>query len=138
VSLDAEARAYRMRLYHRKRWRNLRLQQLGMHPTCAHCGMRAEVVDHRSGHAGDWLSRFYDPSNLQSLCHPCHNAKTVRETGTAFGPTRSRRGGGQGGDGQAEIEGHWTARKGDTAKKSDFQKGGKIRILAEILIRNRL
>ena len=39
---------------------------------------RATEVDHITPHRGRW-SLFVDPSNLQSLCHTCHSAKTMRE-----------------------------------------------------------
>ena len=39
-------------------------------------------------HNGDW-QRFTDPSNLQSLCHGCHSAKTMAES-RAKGKTKRR------------------------------------------------
>lgn len=64
-------------------WRKLRAAQLAEEPNCRHCALRgierrARVVDHiepiRSA-----PERRLDPDNLQSLCFPCHNAKTARE-----------------------------------------------------------
>lgn len=40
---------------------------------------RATDVDHIRPHNGDW-SVFTDRNNLQSLCHACHSAKTMRES----------------------------------------------------------
>ena len=39
----------------------------------------ATDVDHVEPHDGDW-SKFIDPTNLQSLCHSCHSAKTIAES----------------------------------------------------------
>ena len=36
----------------------------------------AAVVDHVLPHRGDW-SLFWDESNWQPLCKPCHDAKTA-------------------------------------------------------------
>lgn len=52
---------------------------------CAECLRRgekvvAEEVDHIVPHRGDQALRD-DPNNLQSLCKPCHSAKTAREVG---------------------------------------------------------
>lgn len=43
----------------------------------------ATVVDHIKPHKGD-MEVFWDLSNWQGLCEPCHNKKTAREDG-AFG-----------------------------------------------------
>ncbi|MFR5640946.1 MAG: HNH endonuclease [Butyricicoccus sp.] len=39
-------------------------------------------------HNGDW-EKFTDRSNLQSLCHSCHSAKTMAES-RAKGKARRR------------------------------------------------
>ena len=68
---------------------DLRPEQLMREPFCRICAARyppgdprhrtrATVVDHIVPHRGDW-ARFIDRSNLQSLCKPCHDAKTARE-----------------------------------------------------------
>ncbi|MCR6498427.1 HNH endonuclease [Shinella sp. CPCC 101442] len=69
-------------LYQRAAWRRLRAHQLAVQPLCEFCLISeevtaAEVVDHRKPHKGD-LELFYDPSNLQSLCAPCHNGHKQR------------------------------------------------------------
>jgi 5-methylcytosine-specific restriction protein A len=46
----------------------------------------AEVVDHIIPHRGDY-TLFWDCSNHQALCKPCHDRKTAREDG-AFGRAR--------------------------------------------------
>ena len=47
---------------------------------CARRGLRVRAtdVDHIVDHKGDW-GKFTDRSNLESLCHPCHSRKTMRE-----------------------------------------------------------
>lgn len=62
---------------------DLRPTQLLREPFCRDCagrGLRtpATDVDHIRPHRGDW-SKFNDRENLQSLCHRCHSAKTMRE-----------------------------------------------------------
>lgn len=61
----------------------LRPAQLLREPFCRECarhGFRvlATDVDHVQDHKGDW-AKFIDESNLESLCHPCHSRKTMRE-----------------------------------------------------------
>lgn len=63
--------------------KDLRLKQLLRQPFCRECAakgkrVRATEVDHVVPHRGRW-SLFADPHNLQSLCHTCHSAKTMRE-----------------------------------------------------------
>ena len=72
---------------------NLRPAQLLREPWCRECArqgrrVRATDVDHIEPHNGDW-QRFTDPSNLQSLCHGCHSAKTMAES-RAKGKTKRR------------------------------------------------
>lgn len=68
--------------YATKSWRECRNAFLKRNPLCAHCGTRgrtkpADVADHiverRDGGAD------YDHTNLQALCHSCHNTKTGAE-----------------------------------------------------------
>lgn len=71
--------------YSTKLWTDeLRPAQLLREPWCRACAeqgrrTRATDVDHIAPHNGDW-ERFTDPSNLQSLCHSCHSAKTMAES----------------------------------------------------------
>ena len=63
------------------RWRRARAQQLAARPLCAECERQgkttaASVVDHVVPHRGDAVL-FWDPGNWQSLCKPCHDAKTL-------------------------------------------------------------
>jgi 5-methylcytosine-specific restriction protein A len=65
------------------KWRKARKRYLAAYPLCARClasGVvtAAEVVDHIIPHKGDLLL-FWDRSNWQSLCVPCHNSKTASE-----------------------------------------------------------
>lgn len=56
-------------------WRRLRKRHLAQHPWCVRCGARGVDVDHVvpvrvAPH------RRLDPTNLQTLCHPCHSKVT--------------------------------------------------------------
>jgi 5-methylcytosine-specific restriction protein A len=87
----SEHRKAAARLYRSGQWQALRRQQLTLQPFCAECLRTgkytlASEVDHVVPHRND-EALFYDPLNLQSLCHPCHSQKTVREDG-GFGRAR--------------------------------------------------
>lgn len=76
-----EAAAYR-RLYKLAAWGRLRLSQLEAEPLCRFCAAKgrttaATVADHVIPHRGD-RALFFDPSNLQSLCTPCHDRDKQR------------------------------------------------------------
>lgn len=67
------------------KWRKARLGYLKSHPLCKHCEDRgiveaATVVDHIVPHRGD-KALFWDRSNWQPLCKPCHDRKTATEDG---------------------------------------------------------
>ena len=67
------------------RWRRVRKRYLARHPLCVFCRQAgritpATVVDHIKPHKGDRVL-FWDESNWQALCKPCHDAKTAREDG---------------------------------------------------------
>jgi 5-methylcytosine-specific restriction protein A len=52
-------------------------------PLCVQCLQRGVVepttdVDHIVPHGGD-ADLFWDPLNLQGLCHSCHSTKTQGE-----------------------------------------------------------
>ena len=78
-------------LYETTRWRKLRLIHLGASPLCRMCAdqgriVPARVVDHIKPHRGD-ETLFWDSSNLQSLCAPCHDThKQRQENGKATPP----------------------------------------------------
>ena len=66
------------------KWQKRRRLFLALHPLCCdphtrHPGVTvaANVVDHIKPHRGD-EKLFWDASNLQPLCKPCHDAKTAR------------------------------------------------------------
>lgn len=70
-------------LYGTKQWQSLRGNHLLAEPFCRQCAKQGERVwatdvDHILDHKGN-LELFYDPSNLQSLCHSCHSRKTLAE-----------------------------------------------------------
>lgn len=58
-------------------WQALRLQHLKVYPKCiiAGCGRLATVVDHVVSIA-DAPHRRLDPTNLRSMCKPCHDRRT--------------------------------------------------------------
>jgi 5-methylcytosine-specific restriction protein A len=73
--------------YHLARWRHpvwgRRAQVLARDPLCVQCKARGRIVpttdvDHIVPHDGDPV-RFWDPANLQGLCHACHSEKTGTE-----------------------------------------------------------
>lgn len=66
------------RWYYTVRWQRLRQQVLtAAAQTCAACGQvqLALEVDHVEPHRGD-ARLFWDLTNLQALCKPCHASKT--------------------------------------------------------------
>ena len=80
----------RDRLYGR-RWREARQAFLASHPLCVFCDQlgrvtAASVVDHIVPHKGR-ETLFWDTTNWQSLCQPCHDgAKAeLEQTGTLRG-----------------------------------------------------
>lgn len=92
---DADARrgSARERGY-TAQWERERKRFLTRHPLCAECERNgrftpATVVDHIRPHKGD-MKLFWDVSNWQPLCRPCHDRKTATEDG-GFG--RRPRGG---------------------------------------------
>jgi len=73
-------------------WRKARATFLKREPLCAECARQgrtvgATVVDHIIPHKGD-QDVFWDTSNWQSLCKPCHDTKTATEDG-GFGHQHS-------------------------------------------------
>lgn len=69
------------------KWQKASKAFLALNPLCAACQRKGLVVpatevDHIIPHKGN-AERFWDPHNLQSLCHRCHSRKTARESGWA-------------------------------------------------------
>lgn len=65
------------------RWRKYRLQFLAEHPLCVMCKQvgrteAATVVDHVQPHRGD-MALFWEPTNHQALCKPCHDGTKQRQ-----------------------------------------------------------
>jgi len=65
------------RLYDSVTWRRMRERQLAKHPLCSMClskglTVQASIADHIIPHHGD-RKLFFDPTNLSSLCQPCHD-----------------------------------------------------------------
>jgi 5-methylcytosine-specific restriction enzyme A len=64
-------------------WKKLREYKRNINPLCEKCLLSSkatpmDVVDHIIEIKDDWSKRL-DISNLQSLCHSCHNSKTSEE-----------------------------------------------------------
>lgn len=69
------------------RWQQARERYLREYPLCVYCereGMTtaASVVDHITPHQGN-QELFWDQSNWQSLCAPCHSSVKQREEASA-------------------------------------------------------
>jgi 5-methylcytosine-specific restriction endonuclease McrA len=64
------------------RWQKARLTFLSKNPLCAECQRSgrttaATAVDHIVPHRGN-SELFWDTTNWQPLCKPCHDEKTLR------------------------------------------------------------
>lgn len=73
-------------------WRMAAKQFLREHPLCCVCEAAGRVtaaseVDHRRPHHGA-RDLFWDGTNWQPLCKPCHSRKTATEDG-GFGHTKT-------------------------------------------------
>jgi 5-methylcytosine-specific restriction enzyme A len=68
----------RANFYRSSSWRRARAKHLASHPNCALCGAKATICDHIWNRAAGGPA--LDPSNLQSMCGPCHQRKTVAES----------------------------------------------------------
>ena len=70
---DMESKSF----YDSAAWRKTRKMVLKREPLCRMCGKPATIVDHiipiREG------GKRLDASNLQPLCHACHNQKTMAD-----------------------------------------------------------
>jgi 5-methylcytosine-specific restriction protein A len=71
------------KLYKLPAWKALRKQHLDAHPLCARHLERGEVVPatvvhHVKAHKGN-MALFLSPTNLESLCKPCHDGPTQKE-----------------------------------------------------------
>jgi 5-methylcytosine-specific restriction protein A len=85
VHHNAQERDHRQgkRLYatNHRVWRAIRAEQLSHEPLCRDCASKGKVTPANEVDHVDGDSHNNAPSNLQSLCKPCHSAKTVREQG---------------------------------------------------------
>lgn len=71
------------------RWQQERQHFLRAHPLCRYCEREgrlaaASVVDHMKPHRGD-MGLFWDQSNWQPLCKPCHDSAKALEERRAQG-----------------------------------------------------
>lgn len=65
-------------------WAKVARAYRAANPVCVHCAAKGRVspaqeVDHIEPHRGNSIL-FWDESNWQSLCKPCHSGKTATET----------------------------------------------------------
>jgi 5-methylcytosine-specific restriction protein A len=93
---QAKSREYEQRperlLMKSRRYRVAREMFLSEHPLCMEClkvgrDTASTILDHREPHHGDY-EKFWDQSNWQALCGPCHSSKTNKEDGGYGNPTR--------------------------------------------------
>jgi 5-methylcytosine-specific restriction protein A len=73
----------RRKLYASAAWLSGRKAFLRHNPLCVDCldlgaVVEATEVDHVKRHMGDRVT-FFDRSNWQALCKPCHSRKTAKE-----------------------------------------------------------
>lgn len=67
-----------------RQWREARLRHLAREPLCRVCQaagltVAATVVDHIEPPESPQDPLFWNRHNWQSLCKPCHDAKTLRQ-----------------------------------------------------------
>ena len=82
-----EAARYR-KLYKGARWRKLRAAVLAATPCCRRCRdmgrvTAATVVHHVRAHKGD-EALFFDRSNLEAVCKPCHDGPMQSDEARGF------------------------------------------------------
>lgn len=82
--IPSEDRRKDWAFYNKRSWRKLSRRQLAAEPLCRHCRRRgqltpATVADHIIPRK-DRPDLALDPDNLQSLCKPCHQRKSLKET----------------------------------------------------------
>ncbi|WP_343034323.1 MULTISPECIES: HNH endonuclease signature motif containing protein [Chelativorans] len=70
---DQQRPTARQRGYDSK-WEKARAEYLAANPRCFMCGQPSRVVDHKTPHKGN-RKLFWQRSNWQSLCTPCHSSK---------------------------------------------------------------
>ncbi|MBN9069581.1 MAG: HNH endonuclease [Rhizobiales bacterium] len=61
-----------------KDWFRLRHAHITAHPLCEWCGAPGEHVDHIQT-IRDHPERRLDPTNLRTLCQPCHSRRTAKD-----------------------------------------------------------
>lgn len=67
-----------------KDWYRVRHAYLQANPTCVVCSAKATHVDHVVS-VRDAPHRRLDPTNLRSMCGPCHSRRTARDQSQAWG-----------------------------------------------------
>lgn len=64
-------------LYRSMRWRAESSWYLRTHPWCERCEYRRAVQVHHVEPALENPARFFDPSNYEALCVPCHRPEAA-------------------------------------------------------------
>uniref|UniRef100_UPI0040475BDE HNH endonuclease n=1 Tax=Shewanella sp. TaxID=50422 RepID=UPI0040475BDE len=83
-SQDRSSTTVNNHIYQSTKWRKLRARKFKEQPLCEHCYKLniitpTDVIDHIVAIIDD-DTLAYTYSNLQALCHSCHNIKTAKET----------------------------------------------------------
>ncbi len=71
------------------KWQKAREGWLNAHPLCVYCERQGRVtsgtvVDHITAHQGD-MTLFWDRTNWQTLCKPCHDSVKQAEEAAGLG-----------------------------------------------------
>lgn len=71
------------------KWQKARERYLNSNPLCVYCQQigrvtAASIVDHIVAHRGD-MALFWDQTNWQSLCKPCHDSVKQAEEAASRG-----------------------------------------------------
>lgn len=72
------------------KWQQYSKRYRKLNPLCVKCLEKGRItpsqhVDHIKAVNGPNDPLFYEPTNHQALCQPCHNAKTIIEDKRGFG-----------------------------------------------------
>lgn len=61
-------------------WRKLRAYKLSLNPFCERCKLQTIAKEvHHIKDAKTYPELFYELTNLESLCKPCHSSHTAKE-----------------------------------------------------------
>jgi 5-methylcytosine-specific restriction enzyme A len=66
-------------MYKTAAWRFTRQRVLARDPICKMCERALSTVVHHVVDASRYIGSFFDESNLQGLCKPCHDRRTAED-----------------------------------------------------------